>query len=182
MNFKQAEPWQATDWLNTDQPISLESLAGKVVLLEAFQMLCPGCVAHALPQAMRVRQLFRPDDVAVIGLHTVFEHHSAQGTKEVLKAFLHEYRISFPVGIDTPSEHANIPMTMAAYRMQGTPTTILIDRQGRLRKQHFGQEDDLLLGAEIMSLIQEDARQIESKKQKADSGNCTDIGCSAPNA
>ena len=43
--------------------------------------------------------------------------------------------------------------TMARYGMQGTPTLILVDRRGRLRKQKFGLEDDLVLGAEIMSLI-----------------------------
>ena len=52
---------------------------------------------------MRVRQTFSPDDVAVIGLHTVFEHHGAQGTREALAAFLHEYKIAFPVAIDAPS-------------------------------------------------------------------------------
>ena len=44
---------QTTDWLNTDNPITLEALRGKIVLIEAFQMLCPGCVSRALPQAMR---------------------------------------------------------------------------------------------------------------------------------
>ena len=146
---------QTTDWLNTDNPITLEALRGKIVLIEAFQMLCPGCVSRALPQAMRVRQTFSPDEVAVIGLHTVFEHHAAQGTREALAAFLHEYRIAFPVGIDAPSVGAGPPKTMTRYAMQGTPTMILIDREGHLRKQKFGGEEDLALGAEIMSLLRE---------------------------
>ena len=144
---------QTADWLNTDEPVSLESLRGKVVLVEAFQMLCPGCVSHGLPQAMRVHRSFNRDDVAVIGLHTVFEHHDAQGTRVALAAFLHEYKIGFPVGIDAPSESGGLPETMGRYRMQGTPTLILVDRLGRLRKQKFGMEEDLVLGAEIMSLI-----------------------------
>lgn len=40
--------------------------------------------------------------------------------------------------------------------MQGTPTLILIDRQGRLRRQTFGHVPDLQLGAEIMALIGEE--------------------------
>jgi hypothetical protein len=68
---------QIERWLNTEQPITLESLRGKVVVLEAFQMLCPGCVSHGLPQAMRVRATFPSGRVAVVGLHTVFEHHEA---------------------------------------------------------------------------------------------------------
>ena len=155
MNSNIAPELQTTEWLNAGEPVTLGKLRGKVVVLEAFQMLCPGCVSHALPQAMRVCRTFNPGDVAVIGLHTVFEHHAAQGSRDALAAFLHEYRITFPVGIDAPSEGNALPMTMTSYAMQGTPTTILIDREGHLRKQKFGQEEDLVLGAEIMSLLRE---------------------------
>lgn len=44
---------------------------------------------------------------------------------------------------------------MRAYRMQGTPTLMLIDRAGRLRLQHFGRLDDLTLGVEVMRLMSE---------------------------
>ena len=149
---------QTAGWLNANAPVTLEALRGRVIVIEAFQMLCPGCVAHGLPQAMRVHQLFDRRQVAVIGLHTVFEHHAAQGSREALAAFLHEYKIDFPVGMDAPSsDDSGLPRTMARYRLQGTPTLILIDRQGRLRKQKFGMEEDLVLGAEIMSLVQESA-------------------------
>ncbi len=154
MNPGMAPELQVSEWLNTGEPVTLETLRGRVVLLEAFQMLCPGCVSHALPQAMRVCGVFKPGDVAVIGLHTVFEHHAAQGRREALAAFLHEYGISFPVGIDAPSDcGGGLPMTMTSYAMRGTPTMILIDRKGRLRKQGFGQVEDLVLGSEIMSLL-----------------------------
>ncbi len=86
-------------WLNTDAPITLDTLRGKVVVAHAFQMLCPGCVQHALPQMMRVRELFDEHEVAVIGLHTVFEHHEAMKPL-ALRAFAHEYRIDVPLGID----------------------------------------------------------------------------------
>ena len=33
-------------WFNTREPLTLADLRGRVVLLHAFQMLCPGCVAH----------------------------------------------------------------------------------------------------------------------------------------
>ena len=169
-----------SNWLNTNDTISLESLRGKVVLLEAFQMLCPGCVSHALPQAMRVREYFSPLDVAVIGMHSVFEHHAAQGSIEALAAFLHEYRITFPVGIDAQSAQGGLPQTMSAYQMQGTPTTILIDRQGRLRKHKFGAEQDLILGAEIMSLVTEVVLATDTTQSFAKNDGCTDDGCLVP--
>ena len=154
MTPRTAPALQVKQWFNTPHHITLESLRGKVVVLEAFQMLCPGCVSHGLPQATRVRAAFPQDKVAVIGLHTVFEHHDAM-TPVALQAFLSEYRISFPVGIDQPGERSPIPQTMQAYAMQGTPTLILIDTAGQLRAQHFGQVSDLQLGAEIASLIAE---------------------------
>ncbi len=172
---------QVIDWFNTPRPLSLQDLRGRVVLIEAFQMLCPGCVSHGLPQAQRVAETFSRDEVAVLGLHSVFEHHTAQGTPQALRAFLHEYRITFPVGIDTPSETGGVPKTMAAYRMQGTPTLILIDRQGRLRKQKFGQEQDLLLGAEIMSLLREESgRHMPVEEEPAAAGACDGNGCPVP--
>ena len=155
MEFKPAPAWHTTDWLNASAPLTLEALRGKVVFLEAFQMLCPGCVAHGIPQAQRVAEAFKDAPLAVVGLHTVFEHHEAMQLPS-LRAFLHEYRVRFPVGVDAPaSDGSPTPQTMRAYRMQGTPTMVLIDAQGRLRSQLFGVHDDLRLGAEIAGLLAE---------------------------
>jgi hypothetical protein len=122
--------------------------------MHAFQMLCPACATHGLPQAKRTHQLFAPQDVAVIGLHTVFEHHEVM-TPAALQAFVQEYRYTFPIGIDTPA-NGSIPATMREYQLQGTPSTVLIDKQGRLRLSHFGVIDDLALGAAIGQLAAEE--------------------------
>lgn len=173
-----------SEWLNTDSAPTLASLRGKVILIEAFQMLCPGCVSHALPQAKKVFETFSRDDVAVLGLHTVFEHHSAQGTADALGAFLHEYRIPFPVGIDQPSEAGPLPTTMTTYQMQGTPTQLLIDRNGRLRAQRFGAVEDLRLGMEIGALLAEPAPVIEpapsTQSPDPEEPNCDKSGCHVP--
>lgn len=155
--LRPAQEWTVSGWLNAAEPLTLASLKGRVVYALAFQMLCPGCAAHAVPQALKVRAAFAEDDVAVIGLHTVFEHAEAQGSKEALASFLHEYKIRFPVAIDAAAPDGGVPETMRAYNMQGTPTTILIDRAGNLRLQRFGHVDDLSLGAMIGSLLGEGA-------------------------
>ncbi|MDR5654138.1 redoxin domain-containing protein [Ruixingdingia sedimenti] len=144
---------QAAEWLNTDRPPGPDDLRGKVVAVEAFQMLCPGCVSHGLPQAQRIAQTFRREDVAVIGLHAVFEHHAAM-TPVSLAAFLHEYRIGFPVAVDQPGPAA-LPLTMRNWGLEGTPTLLLFDRQGRMRARHLGQVADMAVGAEIMALVME---------------------------
>lgn len=151
---KPAPEWRIGQWFNVEQAPSLATLRGKVIALEAFQMLCPGCVSHGLPQAVRVAQTFSQAQVAVIGLHSVFEHHAAM-TPIALQAFLYEYRIPFPVGVDLPDGKNGMPQTMRAYAMRGTPTMILIDAKGRLRFHHFGQVSDMALGAQITELILE---------------------------
>ncbi|WP_375756951.1 redoxin domain-containing protein [Corallococcus exercitus] len=182
MTPRPAPEWRTTTWLNTPEPLTLERLRGKVILLHAFQMLCPGCVARGIPQAQRVAELFAGAPLAVVGLHTVFEHHEAMKL-ESLRAFLHEYRVKFPVGVDAPGEGGNpIPRTMEAYAMRGTPTTILIDAQGRLRRQLFGVHDDLLLGAELQTLLLEaQAGPVAGVQRPATqvlpAAACDDTGC-----
>ena len=162
MEPRPAPEWHTLTWLNTPEPLNLERLRGRVVLLHAFQMLCPGCVAHGIPQAQRVAELFKNAPLTVIGLHTVFEHHEAMRL-ESLRAFVHEYRVRFPVGIDAPGPDGDpMPCTMRAYAMQGTPTTLLIDARGRLRRQVFGIYDDLLLGAQIGTLLVEAEQPTEA--------------------
>lgn len=148
------EPMQldVAEWVNSD-PIDLADLRGKVILIEAFQMLCPGCVSHGIPQAMRVHRAF-PGEVAVLGLHTVFEHHDVMGPA-ALAAFISEYKITFPVAVDRPVEGRSIPSTMARYQLRGTPTSLLLDRAGRLRHSVLGSLDDLILGRRLGELLSE---------------------------
>lgn len=168
-------------WFNTE-PLSLRSLRGRVVVLHAFQMLCPGCVSHSLPQAERIYRSFSNDDVAVVGLHTVFEHHAAM-TDVALEAFLHEYRITHPIGVDSNPGMESTPRTMSIYGMKGTPTLILIDREGLLRYQEFGRVDDLHLGVMLGHLLAEDG--VNAGMHSPSSGErigpgCDTLGCWMP--
>lgn len=149
-----APPISASLWLNTPAPLTLDQLRGRVLVLHAFQMLCPGCVSHGLPQAMAIQRTFDPQTITVIGLHSVFEHHDVM-TPAALRVFVHEYRLTFPIAVDQPSENRSLPRTMHAYAMQGTPTLVLIDARGRIRAQHFGGVSDLVVGAEIGRLLVE---------------------------
>jgi hypothetical protein len=148
-------------WFNTDRPLLLAGLRGRVVALSAFQVLCPNSIASGIPQAQRIHETFAPSDVVVIGLHATFEHHDAFNSA-VLKAFIHEYRLKFPIAIDQPNPASPIPHTMERYKMRGTPSLVLIDRLGFVRKHTFGGVDDLRLGAEIGALVQESASVAQS--------------------
>jgi len=147
-----------TRWVNTRQPLSLKALKGKVVMVTAFQMLCPGCVQHGLPQAKKVAEQFSDGEVVVIGLHSVFENHEVM-SPAALEVFMKEFGWGFPVAIDAPGgeDGKGLPKTMAAYEMRGTPTVLIFDRAGRLRRHYFGHVEDMRLAAELMALSIEDA-------------------------
>ena len=109
---------------------------------------------QATPQAARMWLKFRETGLSVIGLHTVFEHHHVM-TPAALAVYLHEFRIPFPVGVDLAQADDPIPRTMATYRLQGTPSTLLIDRAGRLRHHRFGMDTDEALAHAIAGLLDE---------------------------
>jgi hypothetical protein len=83
-------------------------------------------------------------------------------TPLALRAFLHEYRITHPVGVDAVVAGDAIPRTMRAYAMRGTPTLILIDRAGRMRLNEFGRVDDLRLGGLLGRLVVETVPPVDS--------------------
>jgi len=167
----------ASDWLNTPEPITLEQLRGQVVVIHAFQMLCPGCVSHGIPQVKLLHEYYANQPVSVLGLHSVFEHHDAM-QKHALQAFAHEYRLSFPIAIDQASDSGPIPETMQRYNLRGTPSLIVIDQKGKLRLNHFGHIDNLAVGNLIGSLLAVNSLDPSDEKKHASvSPHCDEEGC-----
>lgn len=142
--------FQASAWFNAETPPTIKDLKGKVVVLAAFQQHCPGSLRHGIPQAARLAASFSDDEVVVIGLNTPFEEAKAQD-KAALEKFVADHGLTFPVALDK-TNGKSLPKTMEAYEIQGTPTVLIFDRQGRLRRHYLGQVDDLRLGAEVMAL------------------------------
>ncbi|NYE36332.1 hypothetical protein F4692_001436 [Nocardioides cavernae] len=147
------DDWSVSEWLGAPhQDFAVGDLAGRVVLAAAFQMLCPACVEKTVPQLRQAAATFPAGEVAVVGLHAVFEHHDAM-TPVSLRAFLHEFRVTFPVAVDEPSSRGPVPVTMERFGMRGTPTVMLYDRRGVLRRQTFRHVSDLELGAQVAGLV-----------------------------
>jgi hypothetical protein len=142
----------ASEWINASGEMSLAGLRGRVVMVTAFQMLCQGCVTTSVPQARSVHAAFSREDLMVIGLHSVFEHHAVM-TPAALRVFAHESRLPFPIAVDRPRDGLAVPATMSAWSLEGTPTLMLFDRDGQLAVRHFGHIDDLRLGALLGGLI-----------------------------
>ena len=72
------------------------------------------------------KQLFADRPVAVVGLHTMFEHHEAMNAN-ALAAFLKEYRVDYPVAIDAPitdgTSVARPPSVAQKFAFAGTSRT-----------------------------------------------------------
>lgn len=131
---------------------------------------------RGIPQAQRVERIFARSDLQVIGLHTVFEHHAAM-PPATLEAFIHEYRLTAPIGVDQPRADHPVPVTMQRYGLQGTPSSVLIGRDGRILHQTFGVEDDILVGARIAEAL---AAPVTAAGTAMVDGGCADGTCALP--
>ncbi|CAH0343071.1 redoxin family protein [Rhizobium sp. CECT 9324] len=169
-----------SEWFNTPAPLTLATLRGRPVFIHTFQLLCPGCVAESIPQVQRIERIFGQTDLQVIGLHTVFEHHAAM-SPVTLKAFLHEYRIRHPVAVDLADERTDTPITMQRFALRGTPSSILIGRDGALIHQAFGVEEDLAVGARIAMALSARIPDIAAPTSfSGDDERCADGRCEFP--
>lgn len=189
-------------------PTNIDKNIGKVVLIEVFQVNCPGCFMYALPNAIEIYKNNSRDDVVVLGLATAFEDYD-KNTLDNLKLLLtsgkvigetfnalsqyHQlvdgdklnYKIPFPVAMDVLRRNtqdfndnnvidfieSNInnynsyseqdkkvlfervkqylknkkysALTFDEYKLQGTPSAILVDKKGNLRNVFFGANSNL---------------------------------------
>ena len=215
-----------SDWFN-GKPTNIEQEKGNVILVEVFQVDCPGCFMYAIPDAIRIYQKYEKNGFRVIGLATAFEDYD-KNTVDNLRLLLDEqevigdtlnalaqssqplngnrlpYRIPFPVVVDSikkekpnaskskaidfiESSTRNLSsydekyklmlikrvqkyfesrqfyaQTFKEYGLQGTPSTILIDKQGKLRQITFAQyrsHEQM-----IQQLLREEAKVEEAKR------------------
>jgi thiol-disulfide isomerase/thioredoxin len=136
---EEAPDWRVSEWINGD-PGSLQHHRGRVVVLHFFQMWCPGSNEFSLPVMQRWDELYGDrDDFMIVSMHSVFEGHDYQ-TPERLKKLLRRNGIWHPVGIDAYAHKGDlVPFTMQQYQAVGTPQVAVIDKDGILVFNHFGE-------------------------------------------
>jgi hypothetical protein len=189
------------EWLGGPST-NISNELGRPILIKVFQVNCPGCFTHGIPEVLEVRQKFIDSPLLVWGLATAFEDFHLNtfenlqrlvDTREVVGETLEvliasgllnnnclDYSIPFPVAWDKVIPHHsddylldaqkfikkdfpqfdNFPTknqklitkqvvsylknkkfkakTFDAYQLQGTPSTLLIDKNGILRGKWFG--------------------------------------------
>ncbi|MEQ1527682.1 MAG: TlpA family protein disulfide reductase [Methylococcales bacterium] len=211
-----APPLSVSTWVQGD-PCNFADLIGKVVLVEVFQVNCPGCFLYALPQAIDLYQRYVDQGLVVLGVATAFEDFDKNNLKNLqslseqnqvpgetyrvlqaqgqLKNSRLPFHIPFPLAMDnlrnseqtSTAEHIaqfindRVPdfaqqahdvqqsitrqarqylgslsyyaETFNRFNMQGTPSHLLVDKQGLLRESRFGYFPDL--EADIASLLRD---------------------------
>ena len=188
-----------------------------IVLVEVFQVNCPGCFMYGIPEAIEIHNKYKEDGVTVLGVATAFEDFDKNtlanlellvNTGEVIgetQKMLSQYgqlqdnkmkfKIPYPVAMDSLIKQTDdvskekidamiknqIPdfdsqsedyknkiyervkayfaskeysaETFEMYALQGTPSTILVDRKGILRNVSFGQHGQM--DSMIQTLLKE---------------------------
>ncbi|MCU0527277.1 MAG: redoxin domain-containing protein [Elainella sp. Prado103] len=135
---------QDFSWLNTDQPLSLKSLRGRVVLLDFWTYGCINCL-HILPD-LRYLEAKYPEHLTVIGIHSAkFDHE--KGIDPVRQSIL-RHDIHHPVLIDRDFQ------IWQQYVVKAWPTIMVIDPQGYVVGYVSGEGKREFLDDLIAKLIQ----------------------------
>jgi len=115
--------------------IDIDDFKGKVVYLFCFQAWCPGCHSHGFPTLKKVMQHFGNDPgVVFVAVQTTFEGYSANGFRQA-KDVAKKYELDIPVGQSGTRKSPS--KLMRSYNTGGTPWTVIIDKDGVVRYNHY---------------------------------------------
>lgn len=135
-------------WLNTDHPLRLQDLRGKVVLLEMWTFDCINC-QHTIPTLVDWNDQYSHQGLVIIGNHyPEFDFEKDLGN---LKQAVKQWKITYPVAQDNDGK------TWAAYHNSYWPTFYLVDKRGHIRYVHIGEGDYQQTEAAIQALLAEPA-------------------------
>ncbi len=132
-------------WLNTENPLGLDDLRGRVVLLDFWTLCCINCI-HTLPDLLKLEEKY-PGILVVIGVHTPKFPNEAN-TDSILKAIL-RYEVKHPVVND--AKHA----IWRRYGIKSWPTLVLIDPEGRYYGHVSGEGVYDVLDQHIDKMVKE---------------------------
>jgi thiol-disulfide isomerase/thioredoxin len=107
-------------WLNTDKPLSLAALRGKVVLLDFWTYGCINCM-HIIPDLKKLEKKY-PNELVVIGVHSA-KFENEKDTENIRRIIL-RYEIEHPIVNDADFA------IWKAYDVDSWPTRYLIDPAG----------------------------------------------------
>jgi cytochrome c biogenesis protein CcdA/thiol-disulfide isomerase/thioredoxin len=133
--YGQAPDFTGTqDWFNTPggEPLSMEGLRGKVILIDFWTYTCINCI-RTLPYLEAWQQRYGKDGFTIVGVHSPeFPFEKDAGN---VQAAIMQNHLTYPVVQD------NDLATWDAWGNQYWPADYLVDAQGNVRDAHFGEGD-----------------------------------------
>ena len=118
-------------WTNTNKPIKLEELKGKVVLLELWRANCQHC-RQAAPMVDGYAEQFKSQGFTVVGVHCSAEKGTIEYDWPQLKKSINGFGIRYPVAFDEKRALFN------RFKAEKFPSFFIIDRKGIIRYAHEG--------------------------------------------
>jgi thiol-disulfide isomerase/thioredoxin len=135
-------------WHNS-QPLNLDSLRGKVVLIDFWTYSCINCI-RTLPYVRKWYESYKDQGLVVIGVHTP-EFPYEKDVRNVARA-IERHKLGYPVAQD------NRYATWTNFDNEYWPAVYLIDKQGRIRLKHVGEGHYAETEAAIRTLLAEASR------------------------
>lgn len=112
---------------------------GKVLLVSFWAAWCLPC-NEEVPHFVQLQQKYQGQGLRTIGF-------SVDDARDDLRAFYQKFKMNYPV---VPADQN----TLSAYGgLPGLPTTLLIDRSGRIREKYVGYTDFNKLEQRIIALL-----------------------------
>jgi thiol-disulfide isomerase/thioredoxin len=145
-NYGPAPELNNTTWINSDKPLKLSELRGKVVLLEFWTFECINC-QHTLPAMKDFYTKYHDNGLVIIGDH--FPEFASERDVDNVRAAVKENGIQYAVAID------NDGATWNAYQQRYWPVIYLIDKQGQIRYKVIGEHDYSITEEAIQALLAE---------------------------
>src|SRR5688572_9768001 len=142
-------------WLNTDKPLSLAALKGKIVLLDFWTYGCINCI-HIIPDLKKLEAKYA-NQLVVIGVHSA-KFQNEKETENIRRIIL-RYEIEHPVYND--SEFA----VWQSYGVRAWPTQVLIDPAGYVVGAISGEGNYEVIEQAIGKLVDEFRKRGELNEQ-----------------
>ena len=128
-----APAWRNASWLNTDHPLTLPELKGRVVMLNFWVFTCYNCT-NTVPSLVDFDLKYRDQGLTLVGIHTPeFPPYAGEHDKANVERALRKYGIEYPNAQDNDSK------TWELYGIRYWPSFVLIDRRGNIRYQGYGE-------------------------------------------
>ncbi len=142
-------------WLNTDKPLSIAGLKGKVILLDFWTYGCINCI-HIIPDLKKLEAKY-PKNLVVIGVHSA-KFENEKDTENIRKIVV-RYGIEHPIVNDADFK------IWDAYAIRAWPGLVVIDTNGYVIKTVFGEGGFGEIDQAISETIAESRKKGELNEQ-----------------